>query len=240
MTKFFRDEPIRSFLLLSLIVHLFFLISWPRPKNYGHREMDRIAVLLMKQPKQPPTRRTAPAKKVIPRKKSTISKKKQIIVAKKPAVKKSSIKKTKPAARSKKPDLSKIRRKLAKEEQEKTVEQIKARLAQNKTANPPAAISAVGNYQLNRYAEQLKAWITDHWQLPELLLKEKLSATVSLTINAAGNLVKQHPEKMSGNQLFDDSILKAIARAAPFPSFPPAMDKPQEEFVITFDPNDIQ
>jgi len=240
MTKFFRDEPIRSFLLLSLIVHLFFLISWPRPKNYGHREMDRIAVLLMKQPKQPPTRRTAPAKKVIPRKKSTISKKKRILIAKKPALEKSVIKKTKPAARSKKPDLSKIRRKLAKEEQEKTVEQIKARLAQNKTANPPAAISAVGNYQLNRYAEQLKAWITDHWQLPELLLKEKLSATVSLTINAAGNLVKQHPEKMSGNQLFDDSILKAIARAAPFPSFPPAMDKPQEEFVITFDPNDIQ
>ena len=126
------------------------------------------------------------------------------------------------------------------EEKKKAVSRIKTRLAQNKTANPPAAISAVDNYQLNHYAEQLKAWITDHWQLPELLLKEKLSATVSLTINAAGNLVKQNSEKMSGNRLFDDSILRAIARAAPFPSFPPAMDKTQEEFVITFDPNDIQ
>ncbi len=240
MTRFFRDEPIRSFLLLSLVVHLLFLISWPRPRNYGLRDMDRIAVLLMNQPKQPSTRKAAPAKKVIPRKKSAISKKKRIMVAKKPALKRSSIKKTKPAARSKKPDLSKIRQKLAKEEKKKAVSRIKTRLAQNKTANPPAAISAVDNYQLNHYAEQLKAWITDHWQLPELLLKEKLSATVSLTINAAGNLVKQNSEKMSGNRLFDDSILRAIARAAPFPSFPPAMDKTQEEFVITFDPNDIQ
>ncbi|NIA20224.1 MAG: TonB family protein, partial [Xanthomonadaceae bacterium] len=155
-------------------------------------------------------------------------------------VKKSPIKKNKPAARSKKPDLSKIRQKLAKEEEAKAVSRIKARLARNKTANQPAAISAVGNYQLHRYAEQLKAWITDHWQLPELLLQEKLSATVSLTINAAGNLIKQEPGKMSGNQLFDDSILKAISRAVPFPPFPPAMDKAQEEFVITFDPNDIQ
>jgi colicin import membrane protein len=202
--------------------------------------MDRIAVLLINQSPKPSARQAAPAKKTIPQKKSTISKKKRILIAKEPALKKSPIKKSKPAVRSKKPDLSKIRRKLAKEEQEKTVEQIKARLAQNKTANPPAAISAAGNYQLNRYAEQLKAWITDRWKLPELLLKEKLSATVSLTIDAAGNLVKQHPEKMSGNQLFDDSILKAIARAVPFPPFPPAMDKPQEEFVITFDPNDIQ
>jgi len=201
--------------------------------------MDRIAVLLINQPRHPPTRRAAPAKKVIPRKKTTISKKKRILIAKKPALKKSIIKK-RPAARSKKPDLSKIRRKLAKEEHKKMIDQIKARLARNKTANPPAAMSAVGNNQLNRYAEQLKSWITDHWQLPELLLKEKLSATVSLTINAAGNLVKQHSEKMSGNQLFDDSILKAIARAAPFPPFPPAMDKTQEEFIITFDPNDIQ
>ena len=240
ITRFFRDEPIRSFLLLSLVVHLFFLISWPRPRNYGHRDMDRIAVLLMNQPKQPPARQATPAKKVIPRKKSAISKKKRIIVANKPTIKKSPIKKTKPAARNKKPDLSKIRQKLAKEEEKKAVSRIKTRLARNKTANQPVAISAVGNYQLNRYAEQLKAWITDHWQLPELLLQEKLSATVSLTINASGNLVKQKPEKMSGNRLFDDSILRAIARSAPFPSFPPAMDKTQEEFIITFDPHDIQ
>lgn len=201
--------------------------------------MDRIAVLLINQPRHPPTRRAAPAKKTIPRKKTTVSKKKHILIAKKPALKKSAIKK-RPAARNKKPDLTKIRRKLAEEEHKKMIDQIKARLARNKTANPPAATSAVGKYQLNRYAEQLKSWITDHWQLPELLLKEKLSATVSLTINAAGNLVKQHSEKMSGNQLFDDSILKAIARAAPFPPFPPTMDKTQEEFIITFNPNDIQ
>jgi len=70
-------------------------------------------------------------------------------------------------------------------------------------------------------------------------LKEKLTATISLTIDSTGKLLRQNPEKMSGNRLFDDSILKAIKRAAPFPPFPPAMDKAQEEFVITFDPNDI-
>ena len=177
--------------------------------------MDRIAVLLMNQPKQPPARQAAPAKKVIPRKKSAISKKKRIIVANKPTIKKSPIKKTKPAARNKKPDLSKIRQKLAKEEEKKAVSRIKTRLARNKTANQPAAISAVGNYQLNRYAEQLKAWITDHWQLPELLLQEKLSATVSLTINASGNLVKQKPEKMSGNRLLIPAASFAANAASP-------------------------
>ncbi len=193
----------------------------------------------MNQPRELAARPAAPARKVIPRKKSVISKKKRIITANKPTVKKSHIKKIKPAARNKKPDLSNIRRKLAKEEEEKAVNRIKTRLARNKTANPPAATSAVGNYQLNRYAEQLKAWITDHWQLPELLLKEKLTATVSLTIDSTGRLVRQNLEKMSGNRLFDDSIIKAIKRAAPFPPFPPAMDKAQEEFVITFDPNDV-
>jgi len=240
MTRFFRDDPIRSFLLFSLVLHLFFLISWPRPRNYGHQNMDCIAVLLMNQPRKPVPKAAVPARKVLSRKKSTVSKKKRILVAKRPTLKKSRIKKRKPAARSKKADVEKIRRKLAKIEQENTVSRIKERLTRNKTAHPPAALSAVGNYQLNRYAEQLKSWITEHWQLPELLSQEKLSATISLTISATGNLVKQNPEKMSGNQLFDDSILKAIARSAPFPPFPPAMDKTQEEFIITFDPHDMQ
>lgn len=240
MKQFFREDPIRSFLLLSLIAHACFLVSWPRPKTGRYQDMNRIAVLLVPQATRRSTRHQAPAKKrIIAKKKSVVSKKKRIMVAKKPGLKKSSIKKTRRIVKNKKPDLSKIRQKLAREEQEKTVSKIKERLAKNKTV-PPAASSAVGNYQLRLYAEQLKSWITDHWQLPELLLKEKLTATVSLTIDKTGNLVSQEPEKMSGNQLFDDSILKAITRSAPFPPFPPSMDKTREEFVITFDPNDIQ
>jgi len=239
-TRFFRHDPFRSFLILSLAIHLLFLISWPRPRSGRFQDINSIAVQLVQQGKPSPVHKKVPAKKTIPRKKTTISKKKRILVAKKPAVKKSAIRKKRPAARKNKPDLSKIRRKLAREKQEKAVDRIKSRLAREKPIQPVAAHSAAGSYQLNRYAEQLKAWITDHWQLPELLLKEKLTATIAITIDASGKLVRQQPEKMSGNQLFDDSIFKAITRSAPFPSFPPAMNKDQEEFVITFDPNDIQ
>jgi len=238
-SRLFRQDPFHSFLILSLVIHLLFLISWPRPKSGRFQNINSIAVQLVRQSKPSPVHKKAPAKKTIPRKKTTISKKKRIIVAKKPTVKKSTIKKPRPAAREKKPDLSKIRQKLAKEKQQKAVSRIKNRLANERPVRP-AALSAAGSYQLNRYAEQLKAWITDHWQLPELLVKEKLTATIAITIDASGKLVRQQPEKMSGNQLFDDSIFKAITRSAPFPPFPPAMNKDQEEFVITFDPNDIQ
>jgi len=237
--QFFRHDSLSSFLILSLVIHLLFLISWPRPKSGRFQDISSITVELVQQKKPSPAHKKAPAKKTIPRKKTTISKKKRIIVAKKPTVKKSTIKKPRPAAREKKPDLSKIRQKLAKEKQQKAVSRIKNRLANERPVRP-AALSAAGSYQLNRYAEQLKAWITDHWQLPELLVKEKLTATIAITIDASGKLVRQQPEKMSGNQLFDDSIFKAITRSAPFPPFPPAMNKDQEEFVITFDPNDIQ
>jgi len=240
INRYFRHDSFRSFLILSLAIHLLFLISWPRPRSGRFQNMSSIAVQLVQPSKPSPVRKKVPAKKTIPRKKTTISKKKRIIVAKKPTVKKSTIRKKRPAARKKKPDLSKIRQKLAREKQEKAVSRIKNRLANEKPIRPPATLSAAGNYQLNLYAEQLKAWITDHWQLPELLLKEKLTATIAITINANGQLINQQPEKMSGNQLFDDSIFKAITRSAPFPPFPPAMNKDQEEFVITFDPNDIQ
>ncbi len=240
INRYFRHDPFRSFLILSLVIHLLFLISWPRPRSGRFQDISSITVELVRQKKPSPARRKVPEKHSIPRKKTTVSKTKRILVAKKPAIKKTAIRKKRPAARKNEPDLSQIRRKLAKEKREKAVSQIKNRLAKEKPVRPTAALSVAGSYQLNRYAELLKAKITDNWKLPELLLKEKLTATIAITIDASGRLVSQQPEKMSGNQLFDDSIIKAIARSAPFPRFPPAMSKDQEEFVLTFDPNDKQ
>jgi TonB family protein len=78
-----------------------------------------------------------------------------------------------------------------------------------------------------------------NWHLPEHLLNSGLEATICLTIAASGTLLSQTEEQLSGNTIFDHAMRQAINNANPFPPFPAELTIPQEEFVITFNPNNI-
>ena len=237
MRHFFHGDSIVTFLLISLIIHLLFFISWTPRQRAGRFGTKPVAVQLLPKPAKinQPTRKN----KRITRKKTTVSKKKRIKPAKKVnpiPIRKKTVKKLRPLP-ARKSALATIKKRYAKIRQQTELDKIRNKLAQENqlTGNRLPA----GQARIMLYAEQLKSWITKHWNLPELLAKEKLSATISLTIDAAGNLRRQQIERLSGNQLFDDSIMLAIKRAAPFPPFPASMRQSQEEFVITFEPKDI-
>ncbi|MBW1645837.1 MAG: TonB C-terminal domain-containing protein [Deltaproteobacteria bacterium] len=237
MRRFFRADSFATFLLISAAFHLLFLLGWPHRRRTGLLSSNQIAIQLLA--RRPHSRRAAAGKRPVPRKKATVTKKKKIKVAgkaKSRPVKKQTAKRRRPPT-VKKNALATIRKRYARAQQQRELEKIRKKLAA--AEQPAAGATPAGQARVMLYAEQLKALITSNWNLPELLAGKKLSATVSLVIDRAGNLLEQKIERLSGNQLFDDSIMQAIKRAAPFPPFPPVMRQDREEFVITFEPRDL-
>ncbi|MBN2332853.1 MAG: cell envelope integrity protein TolA [Deltaproteobacteria bacterium] len=231
MLQFFRGDPMRSFILLSAVVHLLLLIGWPAPRRPFIQDAGHLAIVLLEPEEQ---EHKPSAQKTIPHKKATISKKK-IPPPTKKTVTKEAIAKAKPHPAPDPNALARIKERLAQAQRAEELKAIREKLIQRQTGSTTPSVLGQQQY----YADQLRARITSHWHLPEHLAREKLSATVSLTISDTGTLIASTTQQLSGNQLFDDSILRAINQAAPFPPFPAALEQRQEEFIITFEPSDL-
>jgi protein TonB len=194
-----------------------------RKKNPKAAAKPRIKQKTSRKLKRKPRRKPAP-----PKKHKKVTRKSTL------ARKKSKPRKQKPKAADKR--LAEIKKKLARQREEEKLAAIRQRLKQE---NSPAA-QARRNTLLQEYQQLLKAWLMRNWHLPEHLLNSGLEATISLTIDASGQLISQKEEKLSGNLLFDNAMRQAVAGAEPFPPFPPDLKIPQEEFVITFNPNNLK
>ncbi len=167
-------------------------------------------------------------------KKPAVLKKQKVIPKESPLARRKSIPKKKTALTDNK--LTEIKERLARQQEEKRLDDIRQRLRQESS---PAA-KALQASLTQTYQMQLKAWLMRNWHLPEHLLNSGLVSTISLTIDASGNLLIQSEEKLSDNPIFDNAMRLAVTNAIPFPPFPAKLNIPQEEFVITFDPNNIK
>jgi protein TonB len=236
-------------LAISLLLH--FLLFFPL--NHLCRQLQPIEsglveVSLIKpagKPKKPAKSKPQPVKptkkhKTKPHlkaktKKKPLKKRRPKVVKKAPlARKKRPPRKHSPATNS---QLNKIKKKLARQQEEERLAAIRKRLRNE----PSVPISGAQRQNLlATYQQLLKAQLMRHWHLPEPLLKSGLEATVSLTITASGRLVSQQEEKLSGNLIFDNAMRQAIINATPFPPFPAELKLPEEEFVITFNPRELQ
>ncbi|MBN2808912.1 MAG: TonB C-terminal domain-containing protein [Deltaproteobacteria bacterium] len=132
--------------------------------------------------------------------------------------------------------LDEIKARLEQQREAEKLNEIRQRLHQELS---PAAQARQASLT-QTYQMQLKAWLMRNWHLPEHLLNSGLVSIVSLTIDASGKLLKQQEEKLSGNPIFDNAMRQAVINACPFPPFPTELDLSREEFVITFDPNDLK
>ena len=168
------------------------------------------------------------------KKKPAALKKQKTVVKESPLAKRRSVPKKKPTPTSNK--LTEIKERLARQREEQTLNDIRQRLRQE--SSPAARARQASLTQV--YNNQLKAWLMRNWHLPEHLLNSGLETTISLTIDASGQLLAQSEEKLSGNPIFDHAMRQAIINATPFPPFPAKLKIPQEEFVITFDPNNLK
>lgn len=89
------------------------------------------------------------------------------------------------------------------------------------TPQPPSRENGAVEDRMNAYYSALWVRIKEQWALPEVVHGgEQLEAVLAVTILRDGTLDRFAFEKRSGNRLFDESVEKAVQKAAPFPALP--------------------
>lgn len=93
-------------------------------------------------------------------------------------------------------------------------------------------------YQI--YYTEIWERVRRHWVLPETVVEDPrgLQAVVAVRINRDGSLAKFWLEQGSGNPRFDQSCLKAVERATPFPPLPAGNNSSTHEVGLRFIPAD--
>ncbi len=242
------EQAFKAALTLSIILHvmLFLPVNLFKIHRIPTSNENLVEVKLIQN--QPPKRTVTNKKPVRTDSKPTIKHKRKLKTKKKTVprkrpkevVKKSSLARKRTKIKKKKPNpsnkLDDIKKRLNQQREKEQLDAIRRRLRES--SSPAARAQQAGLTQA--YNRTLTAWIMRNWHLPEHLLNSGLEATVSLTISASGELLSQKEESLSGNLIFDRAMRQAINLANPFPPFPAELKIPQEEFVITFNPNNIK
>jgi len=94
--------------------------------------------------------------------------------------------------------------------------------------------------KLNEYYSMIWSKIEEEWTIPENLLKEKemvdIETTIVLIIGRDGKIQNSYFEKKSGNTIYDQSAMRAIMKAEPFPPLPKELSEKTLEIGIRFSP----
>ncbi|MBN1256051.1 MAG: cell envelope integrity protein TolA [Deltaproteobacteria bacterium] len=69
-----------------------------------------------------------------------------------------------------------------------------------------------GGYDVTKVQDRVKSF----WAIPDTLSGEGLNAVIIIEIGKNGELLKTEFEKYSGNDVFDQAVIRAIKKAAPF------------------------
>jgi TonB family protein len=143
--------------------------------------------------------------------------------------------------------LDEIRKKAAIDEIQRRVarrEQPSGRVAP--TSPPPPIVSSpkasVGKEsRLNEYYSIIWSKIKEEWTIPENLLREKemvdIETIIVIIIDRDGKIQKSWFEKKSGNVVYDQSAMRALMKAEPFPSIPKELSEKTLEIGIRFSPD---
>ena len=129
------------------------------------------------------------------------------------------------------------------EQLEKALERIKKKVKQREsspkeTAPAPGGGGTMG--EKNIYFSAVRNRVMQSWVIPENLIEDvySLEAIVTFTIYPDGHISGVNLEESSGDRYFDESALRAIRQAAPFPPFPPDIRKKAIEIGIRFRPEE--
>ncbi len=106
---------------------------------------------------------------------------------------------------------------------------------QAKAPPSPSASSAVSSSQMNAYYALIWSRIKSQWALPRgILQSDNLEAIIDVKILRDGTVSRLDIEKSSGNRYFDQSAVKAVRKASPFPALPAWIQDTSAEFGIKF------
>ncbi len=92
------------------------------------------------------------------------------------------------------------------------------------------------------YQAQVESWIKSNWSYPVAAAnsRRRLEAVVSLKVKKDGTIVESLIKRRSGDNIFDQSVMKAIEKSNPLPKFPEGYRKNYEEFEINFNLKDLE
>jgi len=117
--------------------------------------------------------------------------------------------------------LAPIKKESGREELERAIEGVRTRVAAERRAPAARQEMAETSGVMNTYYETLWSRIKSEWALPPgILASQELEAVVDVTVSRSGSVTSLSLEKSSGNRYFDQSALRAIRKASPFPPIP--------------------
>ncbi|MBN2704859.1 MAG: TonB C-terminal domain-containing protein [Deltaproteobacteria bacterium] len=231
---------------LSLLLHLILLLPLPGFKSRVFLEPTDLLEISLLDPK--PESKPEAKPKTQPTPEPDFKRKTKVNIDKNPTAPKKEKKLDKESALAKKPSLpnkktrpeadklAPIKERLAQQREAQRLNQIRERLRRETDPKNQARQMTL----LNDYSAYLTAWLMRNWHLPEHLLNSGLEASISLTLDASGNLLRQKEDKLSGNPLFDSAMRQAVTRSSPFPPFPEELQLLQEEFIVNFNPKNLR
>jgi len=238
-TVFFVPEPMGTRKIRDVVYNVD-LVEMPKGKRPGMSSKARS-----KKAKG----MTAPAK-AVPTERITRPKKKEkpLVIAKRTV--KVETKKTKPpeVSSSKLLDeaLARIEKKI-KADKKDPVDQAVPRLEANTEDTP--GTEATGRFAtdgiiMEIYKADIKDWVCSNWSYTVALLGPNstrlLSTVVELKVEKNGTILRTVVTQSSGNEGFDQSVLKALKRSDPLPPFPEGYRKTHEEIEINFNLSDLK
>ncbi len=118
----------------------------------------------------------------------------------------------------------------------KAVEGVRKKLeaATARQAAPREGIAET-NRAMNAYYEVIWSRIKAEWALPKgILPTEDLEAVIDVSVSRSGSVTSFSVEKSSGNRYFDQSTVRAIRKASPFPPIPEGIRGSSIELGIRF------
>jgi TonB family protein len=84
----------------------------------------------------------------------------------------------------------------------------------------------VSDFPFTYYLRQLQAKISERWTPPRGAAAGGERAVVVFEIGRDGQIKEPSVERSSGNAIYDQSALRAIMEASPFPPLPPEFRAP--------------
>jgi len=110
---------------------------------------------------------------------------------------------------------------------------------ENPAGSPPQPGAAEMNAQMRAYYATIWSRIKGRWVMAQGT-QEVLEAVIDVTILRSGAVADLSYEKRSGNAYFDESAMRAIRKASPFPPLPAGMGDSSIQVGIRFHSSELK
>jgi len=120
---------------------------------------------------------------------------------------------------------------------DRAIEEIRKKLNSEMNSTSPSSQedNAESNAKLDAYYNLIWSRIKGKWMLPQgILARENVEAIIQAKILKNGAVTDMSFEKRSGNRYFDESAMKAIRMASPFPPLPDSIRDSSIDLGIRF------